>query len=100
MRGLCCFLSCALVVSASAQSAVLVVDRAHPSGTFATVADAVSAAADGDIILVRSGLYGAVVVDGKGLAIVNDAGSVGLDRLVIRNLPAQSVVTVRGIDLT
>ncbi|MBK6939174.1 MAG: hypothetical protein IPH13_03070 [Planctomycetes bacterium] len=96
----------AFVVAALARSAspgVIVVDAAQgPGFEFATVAQAIDAAADGDVLLVRQGVYGGtlpITINAKSLTIVADtAANVLLTHpLRIVNLaPTQSVV-LRGL---
>ncbi len=58
---------------ASAQS-VFVVD-ATGGADFLTIREGVLAAMDGDTLLVRSGSYGPVTINGKGLSIIADRGA-------------------------
>jgi len=81
-------------------SPVWVVDDDGGIGTdFIDLQAAVDAAADGDTILIRPGLYGSFSIAGKGVDLVADIdGSViclGDGR--IRNVPQGSSVSVRGV---
>lgn len=67
-------------------------------GDFATVAPALAAAADGDTVLVLPGAEagGALVIDGKGIAVVSpDRERVSLPEITIRNVPSGSVTLLR-----
>ncbi|MFG0319136.1 MAG: hypothetical protein ACF8XB_17820 [Planctomycetota bacterium JB042] len=57
-----------------ASASVLVVDGAG-GAPYSSIQAAVAAAVDGDVVLVRSGVYGAVRVEKKGVSIVADAGA-------------------------
>src|SRR5262249_54933749 len=67
---------------------------------------AIDGAADGDILLLTgdwvSFIFGAsVVIDGKGLTLMAPRGTTPEIRtLVVRNVPAGSLVLVRGLKLT
>lgn len=54
---------------------LLVVDQAHPAGTFADIQSAVNAAADDDAILVRAGVYPRFAIVDKALSVVAEAGA-------------------------
>jgi len=88
----------AALAPASAATSVLVVDPG--AGPFTQIQDAVNAAADGDVILVKNGSYTAVTVDNKGVSIVADTGSPTLRpviaRVTIKNLSASRRVLLRG----
>lgn len=90
-------------LAGTASPGVVVVDAAKgPGFEFATVAQAIDAAAEGDVLLVRQGVYDGTLpmtIDAKSLTIVADtAANVVLTRpLRIVNLaPTQSVV-LRGL---
>jgi hypothetical protein len=94
--------SCAFVLTApSLTSGVLVVDDAPgPGVTHTNLSAAITAAADGDTILVRPGLHGIVFIDGKSLTIVADGSprpSI-FGNLLVRNLTATQHVVLRGFD--
>src|SRR5262245_45172512 len=96
-------LSCASSIAAQGQ--VLVVDAAGgPGSDFTDVPSAVSAAVDGDVLLVRSGSYLvdelAIALDGKGLTLVADSGaSVAVGSLDVQDLPAGHFTLLQGLDL-
>lgn len=73
-----------------------------PGADFFNIQSAVDAAGSGDVILVNGGQYLGFAVDGKGLAIVEQAGADvlvrdggGLSR--VANLPAGETVLLRGL---
>lgn len=79
---------------------VLTVDPTG-GGHFLDIQSAVDAAVDGTTIVVQSGTYGAVAIDGKGLEIVSAAGAVvRIDGgLRVVNTAASQPVTVAGLDV-
>jgi len=80
---------------------VLVVDASNgPGADFTAIGAAIAAAADGDVLLVRDGLYSFALVDGKSLVIQAEAtATVTVDGgITVRNLGAGQSVVVRGID--
>ena len=94
-----------LSVRASAQSVWIVGPTPGPDVAFVQIQDAVNAASDGDIILVRSGTYTEVTIDGKSLSIQAEPGAAvdigapfGFGSVVIQNTAADQPVSVRGID--
>ncbi len=86
--------------SVAAQS-VWVVDQAAGPGTdFVAITDAVSAASDGDFILVKDGGYAPVTIDDKALTIQSASGVSPLVRQFhVQNLAAGKSVVVRGFDV-
>ncbi len=99
---------CRMLVLAAVSSPALAANQAHvvdwangPGADFLEIQDAVNAASDGDTVLVRVGIYGSVIVDGKGVSILADTGSEGLRPIVswfrIQNLPAGSYALLRGL---
>jgi hypothetical protein len=87
-----------------AAQTVHVVDVAAGQGSsFTSVVEAVTAAADGDVILVRTGTYPEVVsIVGKSLTLQGDPeyGPVPeIEALVITDLEASASVNVRGLHL-
>ncbi len=99
-------LASALLVGPSALAAVHVV-TGGPGGAFGIV-DAVAAAADGDTILVKAGVYSGFTVDAKSLTIVAEQGAsvstiwfppFGISAEVyVQNLTHSQRVVLRGID--
>lgn len=93
----------ALLVSfamTDASAGVLVVEAGGPTGTFREIQSAVTAAAPGDVVLVRPGTYAAFVVDAKPISIVAETGAVVnvVGDCSIHDLPAGSDAFCRGID--
>ncbi|MSR62187.1 MAG: hypothetical protein EXS08_07060 [Planctomycetes bacterium] len=89
-----------LLSSAPRAQAVHVVDAAGgPGSNFRTIGAAVTAASDGDLVLVRRGIYAeTVTLDGKGLNVQADAGGrVGVLGITVRNLAANQHAALRGI---
>jgi len=84
----------------SPAQSVWVVDAAG-GGDFTSLAAAAAAAADGDVLLVRDGLYGQLDLDGKGLTVVADEGNddVVVDKVRVCNLAAGQTVTLRDLDI-
>ncbi|MDP6839382.1 MAG: hypothetical protein QF724_10630 [Planctomycetota bacterium] len=74
---------------------------ADGSGDFTSLATAASAAADGDVLLVRPGDYGSanVVIDAKGLTIVKDGTGLvkSTGEIHARNLPAGEEIHLSGL---
>jgi hypothetical protein len=65
-----------------------------------TIADAVSAAADGDIVLIAPGTWDeVVVVDGKAVSLVGDGPGVEVGHVTVRDLPAGAVVLLQNLVL-
>ena len=76
---------------------VHIVDSAG-SGDFLEIADAVTAALDGDVVLIRSGTYAAFAINGKGLSIVPESGAVVYTGPIeVGNLPEPSDVLLGGL---
>lgn len=90
-----------LCLSAGARAGVVV---AQPGGAFGTLQQAVNAAQDGDVVLVKgtwNAQNQAVLIEGKGLVLVGDVGSkVHVGQVAVRNLPAGHSVLLRTLDIT
>jgi hypothetical protein len=87
-----------LALSAPSWAQAVHVVAGDGSGDFLQLQQAVTAAAAGDVILVRpfGERYDPTVIDGKALTIVGDGGiRPQLKRVRIRNLPAGSIVSLR-----
>lgn len=94
-------LSCApcAMASSSTQPSVWVVSQSG-AGDFSQLSDAVAAAAEGDVIWLRDGSHGPVVVDDKELSIVSlRPDRVHVDRVDVLNLAAGKVLTLSGIGI-
>lgn len=80
---------------------VFVVDVSGGPGTdFTSIAAALSNAQNGDILLVRSGVYEGFASDGKAVTLVADQGANALisGDVTITQVPTQSVFTLRGFE--
>jgi len=91
-----------LVTPVAAQGAVHVVDFAGgPGADFTDLSLAVDSAADGDVLLVRSGIYGIFnTLDGRSLTIAGDGPFVQISgELTVQNLDADQRVVLRGFEL-
>jgi len=92
-----------LAISGASRADVWVVDSAG-GADFASLDEAVQAAADGDVLLVRFGLgpdanLWLAPIDGKSLTLVADGPLVYVRaRVEIRNLAPDQHVTLRGFD--
>ena len=91
-----------LSASLSAQSTWIVDEAGGPGSHFAEIQPAINAAAPGDIISVRAGVYDAIVVVGKGVTIrgtgaVTIVGESGLFPPVFNAKPA---VRISGVPRT
>jgi len=94
-----------LLLLAVPQGQVHVVDAAGaPGSDFTSLSAAVSAASDGDVVLVRAGDYldfDGIFLTGKGLSVVAEPGaSVVTDRIRILDLPSSSQVLIQGLQFT
>ncbi len=88
------------LVAPSASAGVVVVD-AQGGGAFTNLQSAATAAAAGDILLVRSGVYDALQLNAKPLVVVADAGAtVSVTNGVrISGLTSQQTVVLSGIEV-
>ncbi|QDU67914.1 hypothetical protein [Engelhardtia mirabilis] len=107
-RLLHCALPLVLVLAstAGAQSVWTVDDDPGAGVDFSEVQAAVDAAAIGDLVLVREGVYLPFSIDGKGLSVVGDGPGVKLIQgppqaggTSITNLPVGQLVLLRGLRL-
>lgn len=76
------------------------VDDDGGAGTdFVDLQQAIDAASDGDVLLVRPGLYDGFEIAGKGVSVLADVEGtvVCLGGALVRNVPANSTVALRGI---
>jgi len=91
-RSLTLILLAPLLGSASFAQAVHVVTSDGP-----TMAQAIAAAQDGDVVLVRAATAGAIAVNGKSISVVADVGfTPTVSSLTVENVPAGGRVVVRG----
>src|SRR5688572_18660193 len=81
-----------------AAAGVLVVD-ASGGGAFTDLPAAVAAAADGDILLLKSGAYTAPTIANKALDVVADTGAsvVVQGPFAVTDLTATRAVTITGV---
>lgn len=83
-----------------AGQAIIVGPNPGPGTDFFVLQQAVDAAGDGDLVLVRPGSYGNVLVNNKSLTLHADPGpgddEVRVQQIVVQNLTAAKAVTVRG----
>ncbi|MFG0320165.1 MAG: hypothetical protein ACF8XB_23030 [Planctomycetota bacterium JB042] len=100
---LACVVALAGAAGDSASAAVLRVGNGHP---YSQISTAVTAAQDGDTVLVDGGWYGSFVVSGKSLTIVAEQGqTVSISyfgifplRATVQGLLPHHRVVIRGID--
>jgi hypothetical protein len=92
------FLAAALARSAAA--GVIVVDAAG-GGSFTDIGPAVASAADGDVLLVKGGVYTGFSVTDKALDVVADSGAAVLVHgwVRIQPLAATRTVTLTGLEI-
>src|SRR5690606_21054232 len=93
----------ALFTAVAAAQKVWVVAPVLGTGVdFTVIQDAVDAASDGDVVLVRAGTYAGFEIDGKGLTVAGDAPITLTDgsRVTVENTTAGQSVVVRGFSLT
>ncbi len=94
--------SLAILAGLASAQQVLVVDAAGGAGSqFRTIPPAIAAAAPGDTVLVRAGLYSEALVIDKGIRLVGeDAQLIGIltpdGSVLVRNLPAGETFAMRG----
>lgn len=84
-----------LLAPAAAGQTVLVVGQSDPQADFTEIQPAVDAAAEGDVILVRSGSYDRFEVDGKSLTIAGDPGAFP----IVADFPPPGGALIRVRDL-
>ena len=89
----------ALVPALPAAQVVTVDDSG--GADFADIQPAIDAVTDGGIVLVRDGVYGALAIAAKSVAVVADTGAaVEVLPGVVRDLTAGQVVLLRGLRFT
>lgn len=84
------------ILARQANASVLVVS---PAGPYTEIASAVAVATDGDVLLVKTGTYGAFTVNDKSLTIVADVGAtpVVTGDIQVSNLAATREFLMSGI---
>jgi hypothetical protein len=93
-------LASALLATTAAADRVWVVDDDGGQGTdFVDVQPALNAAVDGDLVLVRPGLYSGFELVGKSVSIAADidGASIVLGSSAVRDLPAGRSASLRGL---
>lgn len=88
-----------LLAPVNAQQAWVVDDQPGPGVDFTNLAGAVTAAADGDTLLVQSGNYAGFTVNGKSLEILAapSAAVTVVGQVSIRNISTSMFVSMRGL---
>lgn len=94
---------CTLVTTAAANDVQVVAPSPGPGVDFTTIEDALAAAADGDIVLVRPGSYAiapftGALVDGKTVTLVADGPVTATGRVAVETLDATRTFSMRGFD--
>ena len=91
-----------LALPLSGQGNVLTVDRDGSSmPDFTQLQPAINAAAEGDVILVKEGVYSGAFIDGKSLTVQAEAGAtVVTTTITIRHLAASQSTRLRGMTLS
>lgn len=101
---LCRPLALALTLAAapSLGAGTLVVDdNGGPGVDFSDLAQAIAAAPEGSLLLVKDGVYGGVTISAKALTLAAEAGATVqiAGALTIQNLAANQSVALSGIDI-
>ena len=104
LRPLVCFglLAVSLCAARPAHASVIVVDASIGPGTdYEFLWQALDAAADGDVLLVRPGFYETWnTVDGRSLTVIADGDGVSVDgTFTVRNLAPGQRVVLRGLEI-
>ena len=90
----------ALTLASAAHAGVIVVDDSGGPGVgFTSIADAVTAAAEGDVVLVQSGTYSPFTIDGKSLVVTGAPGAfVAVQgRILVTSLASGQRVVLREL---
>lgn len=89
-----------LCLPAAAQSVRVVDDDGGPGVDHTSLQDAVDAAAEGEILLVKGGTYGPLLLGDKSLVITAELGeSVVVGQTLLSNLSAPKRVTLTGLTI-
>ncbi len=102
-------LAASLSLSSDAQSqTVRIVDANGGAGSFASIQLAINASTDGDLLLVKPGIYSRSVIDGKALTLIADGPGVTIQQLSgattnagmdILNLNSSQAVNLAGFSV-
>jgi hypothetical protein len=93
-------LSASLVLAAVGSAQQTLVVAASGGGSYTEIQPAIAAAAPGDIVLVRAGVYMAFTLD-KGVRVIGEPGARVSDahnHFVVRDVPAGQTAVVRAIE--
>lgn len=97
----------ALAGALSAQTVYVVAATGGPGADFSTIGEAIDAADDGDIILIRASIFEGgyfpedLVIDGKSLVIQEHQNAeISVNGMTIRNLRSTQSVAVRGLEFS
>lgn len=92
----------ALPALTTSTTAGVIVVNAAGGRDFTAIQPAIDAAVDGDTILVKTGSYAGFTIDGKGVNVVEDSGSIVqvLDTVFVKNLPVAKRVVLNGLAVT
>jgi hypothetical protein len=95
------FVACAAISAPALANGIRIADQ-PALAPLTSLQAAIDAAPDGGLLLVQSGTYGAAVVDGKSLSIVEMPGADARTNgtLTIRNLTSTQRVLVSGFQVT
>jgi hypothetical protein len=92
----CLLAMTALGTGLTAQRALVVASIAEEGVDFTDIQSAVTAAVDGDIVLVRNGSYRSFTVSGKGVSVVADGPAVTCTGIAVELTSAAQPVVIRG----
>ena len=91
---------CAVSRAAPTTGPTIVDDDGGAGVDFTDIQAAVDASADGDVIVVRAGVYGGFVVDDRRLTLLADPGAIVAPDVRIQNLAPGRRVVLSGFALT
>jgi len=79
---------------------VIYVD-ASGNGQYTAIQPAITAAVDGDVLLLRTGSYAGFTIDNRRLSLIADAGALPkvTGTVVVRNLGASAIVLISGLEI-
>ena len=89
-----------LCLGATAVADVIYVD-ASGNGQYTSIQAAIDAAADGDVLLVRTGTYAGFTLDNRALWVVADAGALPkvTNMVTVRNVASSKAVLLSGLEI-